>query len=145
MFCCVVCVVLPRTAQFATTTTKCVYYNPRECPPATCNKTVEECGEPLEGKRWHCYALWTNKTGTVVKLMSGCWIDVKKCYDRPICISNDMSRTDESFCCCDRDLCNAKVYDSPVRSSEMRTTTTPGEYYNAMQVWCCHVAHLIHT
>jgi len=129
VFCFAVCVVLPPTAQFVTTT-KCVYYNPHECPPATCNKTVEECGKPLEGKRWHCYALWTNRTGTVVMLMSGCWIDVENCYDQLTCVSNDMSRTDESFCCCDGDLCNAKVYDSPLRSTRMPETRTPGEHYN---------------
>jgi len=125
--CCVVCVVPPPTTQHVVTS-KCVYYNPRECPPATCNRTVEECGAPLEGKRWHCYALWTNKTGSVVMLMRGCWIDVEKCYDQTSCVSNDMpmSRTDGSFCCCDGDLCNAKVYESPVRSSPQPTTLTPG-------------------
>ena len=129
---CVVSVVLPPTTQFITTS-KCVYYNPLECPPSTCNKTVDDCGEPLEGKRWHCYALWTNKTGTVVMLMSGCWIDVEKCYDQAACISNDMSRTDESFCCCDGNFCNAKVYDIPVRTSQVPDTRTPGEYARCLQ------------
>jgi len=125
VICFVVCVVPPPTMQYVLTT-KCVYYNPRECPPATCNKTVEECGKPVEGKRWHCYALWTNKTGSIVMLMSGCWIEVENCYDQTMCISNDMSRTDESFCCCDGDLCNAKVYDSHVRSKPLTEPSTPG-------------------
>ena len=126
--CCAVCVVPPPTTQFVTTT-RCVYYNPGKCPPATCNQTVEECGEPLEGKRWHCYALWTNQTGQVVILMRGCWINNENCYDQTTCTSNDMSRTDESFCCCDGDLCNARVYDLPsVRSSSPSVSHTPGLY-----------------
>ena len=126
---CAVCVVLPPTAQFVKTT-KCVYSDPRECPPATCNKTVEECGEPLEGKRWHCYALFTNRSGTVTMLMRGCWFNNDQCYDQLDCVSNDMSRTDDSFCCCNGDLCNAKVYDSPVRSGAVLESSTLGECYN---------------
>jgi len=124
-FCYTVSVVMPPTSELVTN--KCVYHNPLECPPATCNKTVEECGEPVEGKRWHCYALWTNKTGRVSVLMSGCWIYVEKCIGQLACVSNDMSRTDENFCCCDGDLCNAKVYDSGARSSPVPDTNTPGE------------------
>jgi len=123
---CTVCVVMLPTTQYVMTT-KCLYYNPKECPPATCNKTVIECDEPLEGRRSHCYALWTNKTGTVEILMRGCWINVENCYDQFSCVRNDMSRTEESFCCCDGDLCNAKVFDSPVTSTRMPETRTPGE------------------
>jgi len=124
---CAVCVVLPPTAQFIETT-KCMYYNPRECPPATCNRTTIDCDEPLEGRRSHCYALWTNRTGTVVILMQGCWINVEDCYDQRTCVRNDMSRTEESFCCCDGDLCNAQVFDSQIRtSSQVPETRTPGE------------------
>ena len=123
-------VVPPPLTQFVVTS-RCVYYNPRECPPATCNRTVEECGAPLEGKRWHCYALWTNRTGVVTMLMSGCWIDVENCYDQTKCMSNDMSRTDENFCCCDGNLCNAKVYDSPsARSSPLPEYRTSGAWFN---------------
>ena len=129
VICCAVCVVPPTTTQFVMAT-KCVYYSPRECPLATCNRTVQDCGEPLDGKRWHCYALWTNKTGNVMMQSSGCWIEVEKCYDQTMCISNGMSGTDDSlsFCCCDGDLCNAKVYDLQVRSSPLPASSTPGVY-----------------
>jgi len=70
--------------------------------------------------------------------MRGCWIEVDSCSGQMACVSNDMSRTDQSFCCCDGDLCNAQVYDSPVRSTQRTETQTQGEcVLEKMQVENC--------
>lgn len=110
----------------------CEHYDYLECrgSSAPCNNSVQACEVDPEGKQPHCYALWTNKSGTVVVSKKGCWFNLFECLNPAVCISEaPVTPEQHQFCCCDTDTCNVNVYTASWISvaSSPTTTTLYGE------------------
>lgn len=65
--------------------------------------SVKVCDPPAEGKRSHCYTLWTNISGVVTIVKQSCWLDHFQCYQSQ-CEAKSPSH--HLFCCCEGDMCN---------------------------------------
>jgi len=103
----------------------CEYYNPAMCLkyPNHCNKTAV-CDVPESGKRSHCYALWTNNSGSVKVLMKGCWLDNPQCYDLSSC-TGEKQNDGQYYCCCEGDFCNS-VLSITIDNGSRKPDTTSG-------------------
>lgn len=110
----------------AMTTLVCEYYDPFQCgkDPNYCNRT-ESCPTPDEGKRSHCYALWTNTSGVIEVLKKGCWLDAPQCYDLFRCVESD-SRQLRYYCCCEGDMCNVNLFVSASHPTDPPNHSSPG-------------------
>ncbi|XP_030748861.1 activin receptor type-2A [Sitophilus oryzae] len=95
-------------------TTKCEFYN-SSCTPGTCNEVVE-CDVPGEGKRNHCFVLWSYEpNGTANVSLKGCFLNSEDCYGQRSCVDKTFSpKNNFNYCCCEGDMCNANFSWVPV-------------------------------
>ena len=100
----------------------CEHFNPSQCSdPTKCNQT-QVCSDD-DAEKWHCYALWTNVSGTPLILMKGCWLDKEYCYNKQRCTVTEVNRHN-NFCCCDEDMCNSDLDFENIPKEFVGITTT---------------------
>ncbi|XP_078461677.1 activin receptor type-2B-like isoform X1 [Lampetra planeri] len=91
-------------------TTECEYFNAHWQRYNTSRSGTEGC----EGdKRKHCFASWTNNSGSVELVRKGCWLDDFNCYNRGECTETKETPS-VFFCCCEGNFCNKKFNHIPV-------------------------------
>jgi len=81
-----------------------------------CNYQRDYCERPEEGKRAHCYASWSNDTGTPKIVKAGCWLNDQACYDKNECIATKAQPQPIHFCCCEGTMCNSEysvIFEAP--------------------------------
>ncbi|KAF2901915.1 hypothetical protein ILUMI_04271 [Ignelater luminosus] len=102
-------------------TTRCEFYNKTMCTKSResgsgqgCNEQ-EECELQGDGKRSHCYALWTmDENGNKNITLKGCFLNTEECYDKQECIEKaDKSNKGFWFCCCEGNMCNQNLTWDP--------------------------------
>lgn len=79
-----------------------------------CDDVVDYCAAPEDGKRAHCYASWSNDTGTPKMVKAGCWLNDQACYDKNECVAT--KATSVHFCCCEGHMCNGEfsvIFEPP--------------------------------
>ncbi|XP_060523830.1 activin receptor type-2A [Cylas formicarius] len=95
-------------------TTKCEYNN-GTCSPGECNEVID-CDTPGEGKRNHCFVLWSkNQDGSKNVSLKGCFLNTEDCYGQKRCTEKSPTpKNNLMFCCCEGDLCNKEFFWEPV-------------------------------
>lgn len=110
----------------------CQFYNRKHCEDkGECTEKINEC-PPHNGKRQGCFALWRrdNKTDEPIVEMKDCFIYHENC-DQDECINNEYNKTSNNFfCCCKHNNCNAEfkwkpVYQEPSTTPVDDTTEEP--------------------
>lgn len=91
------------------TSTKCEFYNQTMCanPNDPNCKDVEECEQPEDGKRSHCFVVWTEDENGVMNVsLKGCFLDNEDCYNKSDCVAKVSNPGKFLFCCCEGNMCN---------------------------------------
>ncbi|XP_066519051.1 activin receptor type-2A isoform X1 [Hoplias malabaricus] len=101
-------------------TQECVFYNTSWEKDRTNRSGIEQCSGEKD-KRRHCFSTWKNNSGTIEIVKQGCWLDDVNCYDSSECVERKDS-PDVFFCCCEGNMCNERIYYSPLR---VQTTSNP--------------------
>ncbi|RZC35146.1 activin receptor type-2A, partial [Asbolus verrucosus] len=111
-------------------TTKCEFYNQTQCADgkgAGCND-IEECEPPEDGKRNHCFVLWSwGENGSVNISLKGCFLNYELCYNKTECVEKSPKRKKDQhmFCCCEGNMCNQKFTWEPAPITEAPPSSTP--------------------
>ncbi|XP_044261805.1 activin receptor type-2A isoform X2 [Tribolium madens] len=111
-------------------TTKCEFFNQTLCADskgATCNE-IQECEKPEDGKRNHCFVLWSwEDNGSVSIALKGCFLNSEQCYDKTECVetSPKSKKPKHMFCCCEGNMCNQNFTWEPAPPTEAPPSSTP--------------------
>ncbi|KAL3280147.1 hypothetical protein HHI36_017647 [Cryptolaemus montrouzieri] len=108
------------------TTTKCEFYNQSMCanPDDPKCHDIEDCDRQDDGKRSHCFVLWSeNEHGVINISLKGCFLNSEECYNKSDCVARVTKPDKYLFCCCEGNMCNQnfKWILSPTETPPMST------------------------